>query len=60
MTLAIPYWWSKKCYDITMDEIRGGWRAFWFRIEFQRNRNWRSGFSIDVYWANGAIFPRRP
>jgi hypothetical protein len=32
MTLAIPYWWSKSCYDITYDEMRGGWKCLWFRV----------------------------
>ena len=59
MTLAIPYWWSPRCYDIRNDDIRGGWKCIWTRLLFNREVVFNGvGFSMRFSCGFGSIIKR--
>lgn len=59
MRLAIPLpWYSRQAYDITMDEVRGGWRMLIVecRIDRSRWRGMRTGFIFQFSIGLGTRF----
>lgn len=55
--LAVPYWWSPRCYDICRDDVRGGWKCLWIAFRFERAHVFNgAGFTMRVSCGFGSMF----
>lgn len=61
MTLCVPYWWSKECYDICNDDVRGGWKTLWLRIRLSMERDipMQTRIHVTVAFGIGNRFSRQ-